>query len=119
MRGVAWCVRHQPGRAEDRRQRSQARQAADTVRLTTVARDVWVERAIAPGVLSWPPIARIVAYRPRHKRPVSIADAVSALVSLAAGDHEPWSLIVSRMRAAGLIEPGDKSLGEHVAHAGR
>ena len=66
-------------------------------------------------LLAWPPIARIVAHVPRHTRVVPLADVSHAMAWAMMGDREPWSQLVSRMRAAGLYLPGDPDLVEYVS----
>ena len=111
--GYKWCQRHQPGLARDRNpQRNDLSRFAAMGRINL--RELGARRVIE-GLEGWPPFARILAYKPTFERPVMLADAVAALVRLAAQDHEPWADIVSRMRAAGMIQPGDPSLVDYAA----
>jgi hypothetical protein len=110
LKGYAWCLRHQPGHARQRRHRMPGTRP----HIAVIAREALCERTLPGELLAWPPVARIVAHTPRHTRPVLLVDLVRCLVWQALGDHEPWSLIVSRMRVAGLYLPGDPDLVEYV-----
>lgn len=103
LRGFAWCNRHAPGLASTRRKN----EGGDGARLALARDDYVAERALSDGLKSWGPIARIVATRPRHTRPVKMLDVVRALVSRVEGDHAPWSEIVAGMRAHGLMQDSD------------
>lgn len=112
--GYVWCQRHQPGHARDRKPRRNANREEHAARMRLILRETGAERVV--GVLAhWEPIAAIIAHRPRQTRPVLLGDVVSALVSLAAGDHAPWSDVCRRMRDAGLMLPGQTSLSEFMA----
>jgi hypothetical protein len=111
LKAHPWCKRHQPGTARDRR----PQKPCTRPHITAVARDTWTERVLPAELLAWPPMARIVAQVPRHTRVVPLADVSHAMAWAMMGDHEPWSRIVSRMRAAGLYQPGDPDLMEYVA----
>ena len=111
--GYKWCQRHQPGHARDRKPYRGDREALKRM-ATANLRELGARRVIG-DLVGWAPIARIEAQKPMHKRTIMLSDVVAALIRLAAQDHEPWADIVSRMRDAGLIQPGDPSLADYAA----
>jgi len=102
-KGKEWCERHAPGYAGERRKS----EGGDPARLVAARDDFVAERMLSDGLKAWAPIARIVATRPRHTRPVKLLDVVRALVAQAEGDHAPWAEIVAGMRAAGIMRESD------------
>jgi len=109
-KGQQWCERHAPGYAGDRRKS----EGGDGARLVAARDDFVAELMLSDGLKSWAPIARIVAMRPRHVRPVKMSHVVRALVSRAEGDHEPWSEIVASMRAHGIMRDSDREFPWHA-----
>lgn len=119
MRGHPWCKRHQPGlareRNRDRRKPEAIKQAG--ARMRVIITECGLERVLTPELEAWPPIARILAHRPRHTRPVMLADVVPALLALAMDDPKPWAAVVHRMRDTGIMRDTDKGfVGWHARH---
>jgi hypothetical protein len=108
-KGAVWCVRHAPGLASQRLGR-RYHNAASGPRARLIMMESASERILPAELEAWPPIARIIAHRPRHTRPVLLSDVIAALVSRGIGDHEPWAVLVSRMRDTGIMRDRDKDL---------
>lgn len=115
LKGQAWCKRHAPGLARDRncklafRPETAARHKAMISAITTESA---CERILPAGLESWPPIARIVAHRPRHTRPVKLSEVIAALTARGVGDHAPWADLVHRMRDNGIMRDRDRDIAQ-------
>lgn len=112
FKGKAWCNRHAPGLARDRNRKQPRDDAPHAARLRVVVTECGCERILPAGLEAWPPIARILAHRPRHTRPVKLGEVVAAMLLRGVGSHEPWADLVHRMRDTGIMREGDRDIAQ-------
>lgn len=111
-KGKQWCERHAPGYAGDRRKGDRRNDPASAVRIKTIRDELTAELLLPAVFQAWPPIARIVAVRPRHVRQVLIADVTRAWFARSVGDPAPWAEIVANMRAHGIMRDSDTDISQ-------
>ena len=121
LKGQTWCKSHGPGTAADRkRYRRRPSAMKDGTMGRTIITEYAAERMLPAELESWPPIMRILAHRPRHTRPVLLADVMTAFVALAMKNAQPWAALVHRMRDTGIMRDSDKGFaGWHARHHGK
>ena len=119
LRLQPWCARHGPGTSKERQQVKQRRAGAGAMG-RAILNECAAERMLPNELEAWAPIARIIAHRPRHTRPVLLADVMQALAALAMDNPDLWVAVVRRMRDTGMMRDSDKGfIGWHARHGKR
>jgi len=114
-KGQPWCKKHAPGLAIERNCKAQRRPEAvarHTLMVRTISTESGCERILPADLEAWPPIARILAHRPRHTRPVKLGEVIAALLLRGIGAPETWADLVHRMRDNGIMRDGDRDIAQ-------